>query len=155
MLDQPEADFAHQLNEPHTPSAQARGLHLAALAIGDRPDLGAIDEALDDRQRLFHRRQPVRKRARGGTHEPAGGKPKTEGYPSLAQIAGHAMSSIFLDGLAVDVERLSRQISNVLDAAQLAGILMGMPEVDPDRVGDIAVLDEASGTLFASVGSGT
>ncbi|MEW5885169.1 MAG: NUDIX hydrolase [Pseudomonadota bacterium] len=31
VLDQPEADFAHQLNEPHTPSAQARGLHLAAL----------------------------------------------------------------------------------------------------------------------------
>mgnify|MGYP003348291169 CR=1 FL=1 len=30
------------------------------------------------------------------------------GYPSLAQIAGHAMSSIFLDALAVDVERLQR-----------------------------------------------
>ncbi len=30
------------------------------------------------------------------------------GYPSLAQIAGHAMSSIFLDSLAVDIERLNR-----------------------------------------------
>ena len=30
------------------------------------------------------------------------------GYPSLAQVAGHAMSSIFLDSLAVDIERLSR-----------------------------------------------
>jgi NTE family protein len=30
------------------------------------------------------------------------------GYPSLAQIAGHAMSSIFLDGLSVDIERLTR-----------------------------------------------
>jgi NTE family protein len=29
-------------------------------------------------------------------------------YPSLAQIAGHAMSSIFLDSLAVDIERLHR-----------------------------------------------
>ena len=29
-------------------------------------------------------------------------------YPSLAQIAGHALSSIFLDGLAVDIERLER-----------------------------------------------
>lgn len=29
-------------------------------------------------------------------------------YPTLAQIAGHAMSSIFLDGLAVDIERLQR-----------------------------------------------
>ena len=31
-----------------------------------------------------------------------------EGYPSLAQIAGHALSSIFLDSLNVDVERLVR-----------------------------------------------
>ena len=29
-------------------------------------------------------------------------------YPSLAQIAGHALSSIFLDALAVDVERAHR-----------------------------------------------
>ncbi len=29
-------------------------------------------------------------------------------YPSLAQIAGHAMSSIFLDSLHVDLERLQR-----------------------------------------------
>lgn len=29
-------------------------------------------------------------------------------YPSLAQIAGHALSNIFLDALAVDVERLRR-----------------------------------------------
>ncbi|WP_338758374.1 patatin-like phospholipase family protein [Massilia sp. METH4] len=34
-------------------------------------------------------------------------------YPSLAQIAGHAMSSIFLDGLAMDIERLNR-INNTL-----------------------------------------
>ncbi len=30
------------------------------------------------------------------------------GYPSLAQIASHSLSSIFLDGLAYDIERLSR-----------------------------------------------
>ncbi|MFN7537428.1 MAG: patatin-like phospholipase family protein [Burkholderiales bacterium] len=29
-------------------------------------------------------------------------------YPTLAQIAGHAMSSIFLDSLAMDIERLER-----------------------------------------------
>lgn len=29
-------------------------------------------------------------------------------YPSLAQIAGHAMSSIFLDSLAIDIERMNR-----------------------------------------------
>jgi NTE family protein len=31
-----------------------------------------------------------------------------EGHPSLAQIAGHALSSIFLDTLEVDLERLER-----------------------------------------------
>lgn len=36
------------------------------------------------------------------------GRQRSEAYPSLAQIAGHAMSSIFLDGLAVDLERLER-----------------------------------------------
>ncbi|CAN5446136.1 patatin-like phospholipase family protein [soil metagenome] len=29
-------------------------------------------------------------------------------YPSIAQIAGHAMSSIFLDSLSMDIERLER-----------------------------------------------
>ena len=32
----------------------------------------------------------------------------SEGYPSLAQIAGHTLSSIFLDSLAVDIERVQR-----------------------------------------------
>ncbi len=34
--------------------------------------------------------------------------PEAPQYPSLAQIAGHALSSIFLDSLAVDIERLNR-----------------------------------------------
>jgi NTE family protein len=33
---------------------------------------------------------------------------RTEGYPSLAQIAGHCLNSIFLDSLEVDLERLQR-----------------------------------------------
>lgn len=33
---------------------------------------------------------------------------RVENHPSLAQIAGHALSSIFLDGLAVDIERMQR-----------------------------------------------
>ncbi|QYF94022.1 patatin-like phospholipase family protein [Massilia sp. PAMC28688] len=44
----------------------------------------------------------------GRLHEPAQAMPGQVRYPSLAQIAGHAMSSIFLDGLAVDIERLNR-----------------------------------------------
>lgn len=35
-------------------------------------------------------------------------RPHDGEYPSLAQIAGHAMSSIFLDSLAVDLERMIR-----------------------------------------------
>lgn len=34
-------------------------------------------------------------------------------YPSLAQIAGHALSSIFLDSMSVDLERMNR-INNTL-----------------------------------------
>jgi len=33
---------------------------------------------------------------------------QVDDYPSLAQIAGHALSSIFVDGLAVDIERIQR-----------------------------------------------
>ena len=44
----------------------------------------------------------------GRTQEPPGRAVQVGGYPNLAQIAGHAMSSIFLDALAVDVERLKR-----------------------------------------------
>jgi len=45
----------------------------------------------------------------GRMREPTG--PRTmapTAYPSIAQIGGHAMSSIFLDALAVDAERLER-----------------------------------------------
>ncbi|MCS6944105.1 MAG: patatin-like phospholipase family protein [Sutterellaceae bacterium] len=41
-------------------------------------------------------------------------------YPSLAQIAGHALSSIFLDALATDIERLEKmnRIAAMLSPAQ-------------------------------------
>jgi NTE family protein len=46
----------------------------------------------------------------GRMQEPAEGLAPNalSGYPSLAQIAGHALSSIFLDALTADVERLRR-----------------------------------------------
>lgn len=40
---------------------------------------------------------------RASEHQP---RRSSESYPSLAQIAGHTLSSIFLDGLAVDIERM-------------------------------------------------
>jgi len=39
---------------------------------------------------------------------------KVDDYPSLAKIAGHALDSIFLDSLEVDIERLNR-INRTLD----------------------------------------
>lgn len=44
----------------------------------------------------------------GRMQEPAGRVVAAGAYPNLAQIAGHAMSSIFLDALAVDIERMRR-----------------------------------------------
>lgn len=44
----------------------------------------------------------------GRMHEPPGRRVQAEGYPTVAQIAGHALSNIFLDALAVDVERMQR-----------------------------------------------
>ena len=35
-------------------------------------------------------------------------RPDVDGYPSLAQIAGHTLSSIFLDSLWMDMERINR-----------------------------------------------
>jgi NTE family protein len=45
-----------------------------------------------------------------GTGRQAGDDMRTRSnvYPSLAQIAGHALNSIFLDSLMVDIERLER-----------------------------------------------
>ena len=44
----------------------------------------------------------------GRIQEPSTGRQKQYLYPSLAQVAGHAMSSIFLDSLSADVEQLER-----------------------------------------------
>lgn len=45
----------------------------------------------------------------GRASEPPGAvRPSGAAYPSLAQVAGHALSSIFLDTLSADVERTQR-----------------------------------------------
>ena len=45
-------------------------------------------------------------------------------YPSLAQVAGHVMNSIFLDGLAVDIERLER-INRTVSCMPAEALLRG------------------------------
>jgi len=44
----------------------------------------------------------------GRLQEPPGERAPSTDYPNLAQIAGHALSNIFLDALAADIERLRR-----------------------------------------------
>ncbi len=62
----------------------------------------------------------------GRMHEPPrqrqGAQAEDADYPSLARIAGHTLSNIFLDALAVDVERAQRinRTLALLDAASLA-----------------------------------
>lgn len=50
----------------------------------------------------------------GRAHAPEDERPGPPVYPSLAQVAGHALSSIFLDGLSSDIERLER-VNRTLD----------------------------------------
>jgi NTE family protein len=51
--------------------------------------------------------------------DPLAGSAGSGGYPSLAQVAGHALSSIFLDSLAADIERLQR-VNQTLERVPLA-----------------------------------
>ena len=44
----------------------------------------------------------------GRAHEPAAARQPSAAYPSLAVVAGHALSGIFLDALAADIERMER-----------------------------------------------
>lgn len=80
----------------------------------------------------------------GRMHEPPGERAGSSEYPNLAQIAGHALSSIFLDALAVDVERLQRINSTLklLTAQQRAATSLRPIEVlviaPSQRLDDIA-----------------
>jgi NTE family protein len=85
----------------------------------------------------------------GRMHEPPGRPVANSGYPSLAQIAGHALSGIFLDALSVDIERMER-INRTLDllpeAARLATPLRRMQALviaPSQRLDDIAARHQA------------
>jgi NTE family protein len=59
------------------------------------------------------------------TNEPANGSLISPDYPNLAQIAGHALSSIFLDTITADIERVER----------LNDLLVALPETEAQRSG--------------------
>jgi NTE family protein len=96
---------------------------------------------------------------RQATHQPV----SQSSYPSLAQIAGHAMSSIFLDALAVDVERIRRinqTLSLVPPEARQASALRPLELLliaPSERLDDIAMhhidaLPAAVRTMLGGVG---
>jgi len=87
----------------------------------------------------------------------------TSSYPSLAQIAGHTLSNIFLDALAVDVERL-RRINQTLSLVPLEArknsalrhleLLMIAPSQRLDTIAarHVADLPPAVRTMLGGVG---
>ncbi|HPU80586.1 patatin-like phospholipase family protein [Accumulibacter sp.] len=65
-----------------------------------------------------------------GQMRDSGERESSRRYPTLAQIAGHALSSIFLDSLAVDVERMeriNRTLAKVPDELRASGELALRP----------------------------
>jgi NTE family protein len=71
------------------------------------------------------------------------------GYPSLALIAGHALSNIFLDALAVDIERMTRINKTLALLPAAARQLTTLRPIDvlvispSKRLDDIAALHQA------------
>ena len=62
-----------------------------------------------------------------------------DSYPTLAQVAGHVMNSIFLDSLAVDIERLER-INRTISAVPPDAAAADGPHAAPrGRAGDDAL----------------
>ena len=101
----------------------------------------------------------------GRMHEPKDEElvAKKNAYPSIAQIAGHALSNIFLDALAVDVERAKRINQTIkLVPAELRqssalrplGLLVISPSQRLDVVGSkhIDALHHGVRTMLGGVG---
>src|SRR5258708_39373134 len=72
-------------------------------------------------------------------------------YPTLAQMAGHAMSSIFLDALASDIERLDKmnQITAALSPQERLAI--GLREVETLVISPSERLDGVAAQYLAAL----
>lgn len=66
----------------------------------------------------------------GQTDEQQPSRSKMDDYPSLAKIAGHALDSIFLDSLEVDLERLRRINKTVNLVTDEVRLQMNLHHVD-------------------------
>lgn len=87
----------------------------------------------------------------GRLSEPAALDPGQASYPSLAQVAGHAMSSIFLDSLAADVERLQRINHTLARIPEEARTAMPLRQVELLTIAPSEQLDDIAARLSASL----
>lgn len=91
---------------------------------------------------------------------------RSEGYPTLAQIAGHAMNSIFLDSMEVDLERMqriNRTLSLLPPEALESGrtvlrhvdfmVISPSEELEKIAIRHVEELPKTIRTLFRSVGA--
>lgn len=67
---------------------------------------------------------------------------QSDQYPTLAQIGGHALSDIFIDGLSIDLERISR-INTLLDSVP-PGVQLnaGVKKIDVLTISPSKSIDE-------------
>ena len=90
----------------------------------------------------------------GRMHEPAENEKTTAqppDYPNIAQIAGHALSSIFLDALAVDIERLQRINSTVALLPETARQACGFQMIEVLVIAPSQRLDEIASRHLMSL----
>ncbi len=87
----------------------------------------------------------------GRMHEPAGRTPPSSSYPTLAQIAGHAMSSIFLDALAVDIERMQRINRTLALLPEAARIATPLKQIDALVIAPSQRLDDIAARHIGSL----
>lgn len=92
----------------------------------------------------------------GRMHEPAvpiEARIGSDEYPSLAQIAGHALSNIFLDALAVDIERLQRINRTLSLLSPEARSRSGLRSIDVLVIAPSQRLDDLAARHLASLPS--
>ncbi|OYT99685.1 MAG: Patatin [Burkholderiales bacterium PBB1] len=90
----------------------------------------------------------------GRMHEPAmpiEARIGSDEYPSLAQIAGHALSNIFLDALAVDIERLQRINRTLSLLSPEARSRSGLRSIDVLVIAPSQRLDDMAARHLASL----